>query len=156
MRRARNIINLTCDEIRKQSSKHLHYTFGEQSGYARSSSGRTQYYRHRLVSKDFQMDECFRKALESWLATDRPVQPLVWMTHDIGVSIEWRGFAHPFANIFCTMPALAHDLRDNPLYRVLKVKSRQLRDVPAGLSRAIFLGNAGCSLLNDIQPIGLP
>ncbi len=100
------------------------------------------------------MDERFRKALETWLTTGRPVQPLVWRTADIGVSIEWKDFAHPFANIFCTMPSLAHDLRDNPLYRVLKVKSKQLRDVPAGHFRAIFLGNAGCSLLNDIQPMG--
>lgn len=154
MRRARNIINLTCDEIRKQCSKHLQYTFGDESGYARSSNGRTRYYRRRLVSRDFQMDERFRKALKTWLATVRPVRRLVWRTADIGVSIGWKDFAHPFANIFCTMPSLAHDLRDNSLYRVLKVKSRQLRDVPADFSRAIFLGNAGCSLLNDIQPMG--
>ena len=154
MRRACNIINLACDKIRKQSSKHLHYTFGERSGYARSSNGRTKYYRHRLVSRDFQMDERLRNALETWLATGKPVQRLVWSTGDIGVSIEWRDLAHPFNNIFCTMPSLAHDLRDNPLYRVLKVKSRQLRNVPAGFSRAVFLGNAGCSLLNDIHPMG--
>jgi hypothetical protein len=101
------------------------------------------------------MDEHFRAELRRWLATGRPDQPLVWKTEDISVSIRWTDFTHPFANIFCTMPSLAHDLQDNPLYRVLKMKSRQLREVPAGHSRAIFLGNAGCSLLNDIQPMGL-
>lgn len=155
MRRARNIINSTCDQIRRQSSKHLYYTFAEESGYVRSSKGTSRFYRHRLVSRDFQMDEHFRAELKRWLATGRPDQPLVWKTQDISVSIRWTDFAHPFANIFCTMPSLAHDPRDNPLYRVLETKSRQLRDVPAGHSRAIFLGNAGCSLLNDIQPIGL-
>lgn len=33
MRRAANIINLTCDQIVKDASAHLHYTFQERSGY---------------------------------------------------------------------------------------------------------------------------
>ena len=34
MRRARNTINSSCDELRRRSSDHLHFTFGETSGYA--------------------------------------------------------------------------------------------------------------------------
>lgn len=155
MRRARNIINSTCDRIRRKSSRHLHYTFAEKSGYIRSPEGKSKFHRHRLVSRGFQMDEGFRAELTRWLGNGRPEQPLVWKSEDIDVSIRWTEFVHPFANIFCTMPSLACDPQDNPLYRVLEAKSKQLRDVPVGHSRAIFLGNAGCSLLNNIQPMGL-
>lgn len=50
------------------------------------------------------------------------------------------------------MPSEAHDLRDNPLYTVLKDKERkQLRGAPAGALRCIFLGDAGNRLLMNIQ-----
>ena len=152
MRRARNIINDVCNGIRKRSSEHLHYTFGQESGYAPSSSGGSRYYRHRLVSRTFGMNGVFRNALKTWLAADRPSQPLFWKADEITVSIQWRDFAHPFANIFCAMPSLALDLRDNPLYRALRAKSRQLREAPSNCLRAIFLGDAGCRLLDDLQP----
>jgi hypothetical protein len=49
------------------------------------------------------------------------------------------------------MPSLTHDLRENPLFRVLKDKSKQLRGAPEGTRRAIFLGNAGCRLLDELS-----
>lgn len=154
MRRARNIINLTCDEICRRSSEHLQYTFREKSGYSRTSGGTSKLYRHRLVTRDFQMDQTLRDALKLWLANGPPSQSLTWNSRQIGVVIEWRGSVHPMTNVFCTMPSLAYDLRDNPLYRVLKMKSRQLRNAPEGIRRAIFLGDAGCSLLRDLRPVG--
>jgi len=153
MRRARNIINSTCSEIRKGSAEHLHYRFGEESGYAPSpkAKGKSKRYRRRLVSRSFVMDTHFRNALKAWLAVNEPSQPLDWKASDIAVSIQWRPFSHPFANIFCTMPSLALDVQDNPLYRVLYSKYKQLKDVPYGCSRAIFLGNAGCRLLDSLE-----
>jgi hypothetical protein len=51
------------------------------------------------------------------------------------------------------MPSLAYDLRENPLYRVLASKSRQLESVPDGILRGIFLGDAGCQLFNNIDRV---
>ncbi len=154
MRRARNIINVACNEIRKNASSHLHYTFQEENGYVPDGKGRSKFFRSRLVSRDFQIDASLRAALEQWLHDGQPSQPLRWKAQHIDVIISWRDYVHASSSTFCSMPSLAYDLRDNPLYRVLKTKSKQLRQVPAGVRRAVFLGDAGCSLLRDLQPAG--
>lgn len=51
------------------------------------------------------------------------------------------------------MPSLAYDLRENPVYQVLKSKADQLRNVPNGTHRGVFLGDAGCQLFNDIYRV---
>lgn len=150
MRRARNIINSTCDELRRRSSHSLYFTFGETSGYAPKGKRGPRFFRRRLVSPAFQMTPELRGALKTWLADEIPTQPLLLRNNEVSVTIAWRGCSHPFANIFCAMPSLAYDLRENPLFRVLKEKSKQLRDAPAGVRRAIFLGNAGCRLLDEL------
>lgn len=53
------------------------------------------------------------------------------------------------------MPSLAYDVRGNPLYAALRLKSKQLRGAPDGVRRLVFLGDAGCGLLRDLRPIGL-
>ncbi len=153
MERIRNIINSTCNEIRRRTSDHLHYTFRETSGYNRTSRGESKYFRRRLASRKFQMDATFRDALVVWLSEGKHSKPLDWRSEHVEVLIEWRDFVHPSTSIFCTMPSVAYDQRENPLYRVLKEKSKQLDDAPAGVRRAIFLGDAGCRLLNNVEPI---
>jgi hypothetical protein len=154
MRRAARIINKACDEIQKGSSAHLHYTFGEQSQYPRDDSGRSRFDRRRLITKSFQMDSQLRNALAGWFKSGRSRKPLGWSGKNINVTITWReDYVHPQLNTFCTMPSLAYDLRENPVYQVLKSKADQLRAVPNGTHRGIFLGDAGCQLFNDIYRV---
>jgi hypothetical protein len=77
--------------------------------------------------------------------------PLSWSAQDISVVIEWREYVHWLSNFFCTMPSLAYDVKDNPLYAALRLKSKQLRAAPDGARRVVFLGDAGCSLLRDLK-----
>ncbi|WP_058186658.1 hypothetical protein [Terracidiphilus gabretensis] len=153
MRRAAKIINRTCDEILTGSSAHLHYTFQERSGYVRDEFGRTRFDRRRLITKSFQMDPQLRLALAAWLKNRSTDHPLHWAGKDIKVTISWRDYVHPQSNTFCTMPSLAYDLRENPLYQVLKSKSDQLQNVSNGAHRGVFLGDAGCQLFNDIYRV---
>jgi hypothetical protein len=151
MRRAAKIINWTCDQILKGVATHLHYTFQERSEYIRDDFGRTRFDRRRLITESFQMEPELRTALVEWLKNGSTKQPLHWNGKDINVIITWRDYVPPQLNTFCTMPSLAYSLRENPLYRVLKSKADQLQNVPDGVHRGIFLGDAGCQLFNNID-----
>jgi hypothetical protein len=75
------------------------------------------------------------------------------MGETFNVTISWREYVHPQLNTFCTMPSLAYDLRENPLYQVLESKADQLRGVPDDVHRGIFIGDAGCQLFSDIYRV---
>jgi hypothetical protein len=153
MRRAAKIINSVCDQILNGASSHLHYAFRERSGYIHDDHGRTQFDRRREVTESFHMRPRLRASLEEWLKNGPTKQPLRLTDKDIDVVITWHEYVHPLSNTFCTMPSLAYDLRENPLYRVLTSKSRQLGNVPDGIHRGIFLGDAGCQLFNNIERV---
>jgi hypothetical protein len=153
MRRAAKIINLTCDQILKGSSARLHYVFQEQSGYIRDDQGRSKFSRRRQITESFKMEPQLRTSLADWLKNGPTTQPLRLTSKNIDVVITWREYVHPLLNTFCTMPSLAYDLSENPLYQVLESKSDQLRNVPHGIHRGIFLGDAGCQLFNNIDRV---
>jgi hypothetical protein len=106
----------------------------------------------RLLSP-FRWNHGLRTSLAEWLMNGRSKQPLRLTSKAIDVVITWQEYVHPLLNTFCTMPSLDYDLRKNPLYRVLKSKSRQLRNFPNGVHRGIFLGDAGCQLFNNIDRV---
>jgi hypothetical protein len=151
MRRACNILNAEADRHLFGSPGHLHYTFRETSGYERAKNGRSAFFRRRLVRRDFELDANLSNTLKSWLATTSPRPPLSLSTPAISALIEWRDYVHPSANHFCSMPSLAYHLRDNPLYAALRLKSKQLRSAPEGARRLVFLGDAGCGMLRDLD-----
>jgi len=153
MRRAAKIINRTCDQLLAGASGHLHYTFRERSAYIRDQSGKSRFDRRRLITQSFQMDPQLRTALAKWLENGNANGSLDWNGKDINVTISWRDYVHPQLNTFCTMPSLAYDLRQNPLYQVLESKAEQLRNVPEEVHRGILLGDAGCQLFNDIYRV---
>jgi hypothetical protein len=155
MRRAANIINGIARQVRKDASEHLHYEFLEESEYLppnRHSQGRTRYVRRRCVTRKFKMDAAFESALRGWLRESDSLPPFRWKNQEIDVVITWRDWVHWMGNTFSRMPAVTYDSRENPLYELLKTKAKQLRGVPEGTLKAIFLGEAGCSLLRDIRP----
>jgi hypothetical protein len=151
MRTAAKIINGVCDEITQNASRHLHYTFQETSGYT-IENGRSKFTRSRSIDRLFRKDSALSEVLKGWLSDGPPTQPLHWKSKHIDVVISWRDYVHPQTNTFSSMPSLAYDLRKNPLYAVLKRKAdEQLCQVPSGVQRAIFLGDAGCNLLRNIK-----
>ncbi len=151
MRRARNIINAQADRFLASSSSHLHYTFDETMGYERARNGRNAFFRRRLVRRDFELDEGLRDKLKTWLSNGPPSQPLALRNAAISVMVEWRGYVHPLSNFFCKMPSLTYNLKENPLYASLRLKSKQLREADEGVRRIVFLGDAGCGLLRDLS-----
>ncbi|MBV8979161.1 MAG: hypothetical protein JOZ13_17455 [Alphaproteobacteria bacterium] len=64
------------------------------------------------------------------------------------VTITWQEWVHPRLKTFSSMPSLAFDLHDNPLYDALKQKAKQLSEAPASHLKCIILGDAGCRLLH--------
>lgn len=153
MRRAAKIVNRTCDQILEGASSHLHYAFQERSGYIRDDHGRARFDRRREITEFFRMEPQLRTSLAEWLKSGLTKQPLRLTSKDIDVVITWQEYVHPQLNTFCTMPSLAYDLRENPLYKVLESKSLQLADAPDGVHRGIFLGDAGCQLFNNIDRV---
>jgi hypothetical protein len=153
MRRACNIINAEADRFLANSSSHLHYTFDETMGYERARNGGSAFSRRRLVRRDFEMDQELRDKLKTWI-DDRPQgQTFALKNEEISVMVEWRGYVHPLSNYFCKMPSLTYNLKENPLYASLRLKSKQLRAAEVGVRRIIFLGDAGCGLLRDLSPL---
>jgi hypothetical protein len=67
------------------------------------------------------------------------------------VMVEWCDSVHPLSNYFCKMPSMTYDLKENPLYASLRLKSKQLRAAEPGVQRIVFLGDAGCGLLRDLS-----
>ncbi|MGO7755297.1 hypothetical protein ACC817_08245 [Rhizobium ruizarguesonis] len=158
MRRAANIINNFA--VVKKSDRHLYYQFNEESGYLPAKNGGffapTQYYRRRRVTREFNLDDEMRASIAEWLKGKPSSGPLRLTNPSIDVSISWKEYVHPQGNVFSSMPSEAHDVEDNPLFKVLKAKEReQLQATPQGTLKCIFLGDAGCQLLRDLRPISV-
>lgn len=151
MRRACNIINAQADRFLANSSSNLHYTFDETMGYERARNGRSGFFRRRLVRRDFELGEELRDKLKAWLANRPQGQPLALKNAAISVMVEWHSYVHPLSNYFCKMPSVTYNLKENPLYASLRLKSKQLRAAEEGVRRIIFLGDAGCGLLRDLS-----
>jgi hypothetical protein len=157
MKRAANIINAVAVRFSKDARRHLHYEFLEESGFLpadRQSRGFTRYFRRRCITQKFKMDKALEEALQQWLRSVPPAEPLRWRNSEIDVVITWRDYVHPMTNTFSSMPSVTYDVRNNPLYETLKSKARQLKGVEEGVLKGIFLGDAGCRLLREIRPIG--
>jgi hypothetical protein len=165
MRRAANIITSFANKVAKRAGRHLHFEFREERGYHPPPPGkpvvfslttRSRYFRRRKITTKFVLTEEMKNSLAEWIKSASPRPPLSINDPEIDVVITWRDReVHPHVNVFSQMPSEAHDLRDNPVWKVLKDKEReQLSGVQAGTRRMIFLGDAGCSLLRNIKPLG--
>lgn len=151
MNRAAEIIGHFCNIHRKRSAAHLYYRFME--GRERIEG---QLRRVRRISKVFELTPAFEGKLKAWvLDPDWPNPPSLQLTNEqIDVVIEWRKLVHPEGRVFSSMPPVADHLEDNPVYRSLRTKERQLSKSEPGLLKCIFIGDAGCSMLRDLKPLG--
>jgi hypothetical protein len=71
------------------------------------------------------------------------------------VVLSWQERVWKQTRIFSTMPSIAYHLEDNPLFKRLKEKEkRQLSRAPKGVTKCIFVCDAGCDLLRRLNPVG--
>jgi hypothetical protein len=164
MRRAANIITSFANTVVKRAGRHLHFEFQEESGYIPpppskrgffSLTSKSRYFRRRKITNKFALTDKMKTDIAAWIKGPMPRAPMRLTDPEIDVVVEWREReVHPHGNVFSRMPSEAHDLRDNPVWKVLKDKERgQLSGVPEGTRRMIFLCDAGCSLLRHVKPI---
>lgn len=147
MRRVARRLCELANKIRKGQGKHLHFQFGEESGYADGG-----YVRRRKIDKDFAPTDGTIESLKVWLKQDGSRPPFQLVQGKTHVVLTWRPLPlHPHSNFFCTMPAEAYSLEDNPLYEALEEKRRQLVNPQFEGLRCIIVADAGCRLLHDLD-----
>lgn len=150
MDRAANIIGQFADRVRRGTNKHLYFEFTERSFYEKG-----RYNRIRNVAPDFTLTRDLEERLTSWLKkSDWPEPKSIRLTdQSIDVVITWKQSVHKLFRTHCSMPPLAYHVEDNPLYKALRKKERQLAAAPTGYLKCIFLGDAGCSMLRWLRPM---
>jgi hypothetical protein len=156
MERAASIISQCANRYRKKAERHLHFTFANSGSYVIDArTKRSSYRRVRHVSPIYKLIPEHDAVIRTWVSDPAwPSPKRIRLNSDlIDVVIEWRESVHPEGRTFCSMPPVAYDLRDNPLYKQLKRKDDQLRDVPMGLVRCVFVVDAGSHLLRHLQPM---
>ena len=136
------------NSVRKGHGKHLHFTFGEESGYTAKG-----YVRRRRLDPDFAPNEATRETLRRWLEQDDRSARLEVSQGNTHFVVTWHNIRqHPLSNFFCSMPAEAYSLEDNPLFEALNEKKKQL-SIPnfEGL-RCVVVADAGARMLRDLNP----
>jgi hypothetical protein len=145
MNRAADKIAQFAERVRRGASKYLFFEFAERSYF---EDGR--YHRVRLISRAFELTLRFESALRIWLsAPDWPNPPAIRLKDEhVDVVVRWKDNVHPLFCVFSSMPPIAYDVEDNPLFKALCKKERQLSSAPAGTLKCIFVGDAGCWMLD--------
>lgn len=148
MDRAANIIVQFANRIRKNAGKNLYFEFFEAKSRERT--------RHRRVTKDFALTSELEATLRAWLSSPSWPNPEAIRLTDrqIDVMVRWRDFVLPLFRTFSSMPAVAYAVEENPVFKALKRKERQLSGAPRSILRCIFLADAGCEMLRNLRPMG--
>jgi hypothetical protein len=152
MDRAANIMAQFAERVRKGASEHLYFEFQVANSH---TNGRNR--RIRRVTKDFALTPALEAGLKAWIASpDWPTPEAIRLTDEqVDVVVRWKRFVLPLFRSFSSMPAVAYDLEDNHIFKALCRKEKQLSDVPVGLLKCIFLGDAGCRNLRHLSPVGV-
>lgn len=149
MERTANIICNYADQLKKGAGKHLYFEFGERSYWER------QQRRIRLVDPNFLLSKDTKKILRTWILQDSPPHPehIVICDGLTQVAVVWKDVVYKSNRVFCKMPPIPYDLEDNPVYRALRKKSRQIKGAASGALRVVFLMDAGCYMLRSLRPL---
>ena len=139
------------NRVRKGVATHLHFEFMEKRYYDKG-----RYHRVRCIDGSFKMTPDLEEALGAWLRVPNwPNPEFIRLTDSqIDVVVRWKKQVHPLFRTFTTMPAVATHPEDNPIYKALRKKERQLSGAPDGTMKCIFLGDAGCRMLRELRPLG--
>jgi hypothetical protein len=152
MDRAANIMAQFSERTRKGASEHLYFEFQAESLPSDASNRRI-----RRITRDFALTPALESELRAWLASpDWPTPKAIRLIDEqVDVVIRWKMFVHPLFRARSSMPAVAYDLEDNHIFKALRRKEKQLSNVPPGILKCIFLGDAGCRNLRHLRPMGV-
>lgn len=135
--------------IRKMSGDYLYFQFQVSSGYEKG-----RYYRRRLAPVDYKMSTETQAQMRAWITSGASGEIRV---SENGLNVRITRTKHKqtrYFNIWSSMPPETHSLSGNPLYKLLVRKRSQLKSLPDGTRRFIFLGDAGSTLLRYIGTSG--
>jgi hypothetical protein len=149
MDRTANIIAGYADRVSKDAGRRLYFEFMERSYWGR------RFHRERCVDPDFKLTPAIQKIIDQWLGPDGGGNggTIHIVEGKTDVVVSYRGAPSPHFRVHCRMPPVAYDLEDNPIYKALKQKARQIRNAEAGTLKCVFLVDAGCDLLRRMRPI---
>jgi len=152
MDRTANIIANFADQRRKGAGQHLRFEFMERSYWTK------RFHRERCVDPDFELTPCIKRHLREWITpTNWPKPNHIRITEGkTNVVVSWVERTSLHFRVFCTMPSVAYDLEDNPIYKALKKKARQVKGAKTGTLRCVFLVDAGCHLLRWLGTSSAP
>lgn len=152
MERTANIISSYADRLRKGAGRHLYYEFLDHNVWVTT----TRYRRERRVDPKFRLSPKVKVALRQWIqAPNWPCPERITIEDGrTAVIISWRDSTVPWFRTFSRVPPVADDLEDNPVYKALKKKAKQLKGASPGTLRCVVLVDAGCDLLRRLRPMG--
>jgi len=149
MHRAAHKIVAYANSVKKRGGANLYFTFNETSSWANNV-----YTRKHCVTPGFELDQRLKNQILAWLEDSSHSEriPLRLQNEHIDVLIEVK--SHPQRqgfNFFSSLPPLAHDIEDNPLFSRLKDKEDQLSGAPEESLKVIFVADGGSRLLRRLR-----
>ncbi len=149
MQRATQKIVDFANTIDKGRGNYLYLTFSETSSW----SGNV-FTREHCVTSDFQLDQVLKDQIFTWLknSSDSERIPLRLKNERIDVVIESKSHRQRQGfNFFSSLPPLAYDIENNPLFGRLEDKGDQLSGVSVGALKVIFVADGGSRLLRLLR-----
>jgi hypothetical protein len=148
MDRTANIIVGFANQIRKGAGDHLFFEFSERSYWDR------RYHRDRCVDPKFELNQENKKVLRNWICNCNWPDPdrIRIVDGKTDVIIVWHKATSRHFRVFCKMPPVAYHLEDNPVYKALRKKARQVSGASEDTLGCIFLVDTGCDLLRKLKP----
>lgn len=146
MQRAAQRITAFVNTVKKGAGNFFYYSFQEVSGWKEG-----KYFRRRCISPEFELDDVMKDQLNTWVPTHKTSDRVRIQNDKIDVTIEAKPFKQKEGfNYWCSLPPLAYDIINNPLYTRLEEKEKQLSGVPSNSKKVIFLADAGSDLLRKL------
>ena len=151
MDRTANSITNYANHLCRGAGGHLTFEFLERSYWDNKG-----FHRKRCVDLDFKLTTRVKQQLKEWIVDKNwPTPDRIRITErktDVVVSSH-KTEPNLHFRVSYQMPPVAYHLEDNPIYKALKKKGRQVK-AGAGILRAVFLVDAGCELLRRLRPMG--
>jgi len=148
MQRAAQKIVEFANTCRKKCGNSLHFSFGEKSFWEGN-----KYFREHHIASDFGLTDSMKSEIRSWINSPGfEKTSLKLQAETISVTIESRDHVQkPGFNFFSSLPPLAYDIEDNPLFKALEEKCDQLAGAPSSTLKVIFIADGGSRLLRHVS-----